>query len=319
MLLAFIVMGDLVSKLLPEGPPSGQPFNNYVQPTQHRMPDDIDKCYIWRDNTHCVFTDLRAFGHLPNLQEFNEPNIVLKFMYHVYQTLVHISNVHKDKLRELGNHYDYKLEDFHFYVRDNLMEPYQVVWKKYQQALTLFPFEQRRESPTYLHHLHSRQPHNRGVNEGRDRINGIYPLSEPWDSWSLDTNAGRPGGYLHGLNPPNLRQALGHDRPPSLHRHAQNGGLNSNNPSPYPNSSPHSTTSLPTYSRVRGSHHGNVSRQNSTQYTSPGTEPDSMNLLEHAPTHAEYSSSQPAFKPRTVLSSQNGNESGGEEETDLHL
>ena len=32
-------------------------------------------------------------------------------------------------LRELGNYYDYKLEDFHFHVRDNLMEPYQAVWK----------------------------------------------------------------------------------------------------------------------------------------------------------------------------------------------
>lgn len=191
--------------------------------------------------------------------------------------------------------------------------------EKYQQALTLFPLEQRREFPTYLHHSQSRQPHNRGVNQEMDRRNGIYQLSEPWSNLSLDTHAWRPGGYLHGLNPENLRQALGHDRPLTSHRHAQNGGLNSHNPSPYPNSSPHSTTSFSTYSRVRGSHHGNVSRQNSTQYTSPGTEPDSMTLLQHAPTHAEYSSSQPAFKPRTVLSSQNGNESGGEEETDLHV
>ena len=324
MLLAFIVMGDLVSKLLPEGPPSGQPFNNYVQPTQHRMPDDIDKCYIWRDNTHCVFTDLRAFGHLPNLQEFDEPKIVLKFMYHVYQTLVHISNEHKDKLRELGNHYDYKLEDFHFYVRDNLMEPYQAVWKKYQQALTLFPFEQRRESPTYLHHLHSRQPHNRGVNEGRDRINGIYPLSEPWDSWSLDTNAGRSGGYLHGLNLGNSRQQLNlqglrDDRPQTLQRHAHNGGLNSHNPSPYPNSSPNSTTSFSAYSKVHCSHHENVSRQNSTQHISSGIGPNSMTLLNVDPTHAEYSSLLPTLNQRTLLSLQNGNESGGEEETDLNL
>ena len=69
-------MGDLVSKLLPEGSPSGQPFNNYMQPVHHRMPDDIDNCYVWQDTTHCVFTDLRAFWHLPNLQEFNEPKIV---------------------------------------------------------------------------------------------------------------------------------------------------------------------------------------------------------------------------------------------------
>ena len=60
----------------------------------------------------------------------------------------------------------YKLEDFHFYVRENLMEPYQAVWKKYQQALTLSPLEQHREFPTHLHHFHSRQPHNRAFIEG---------------------------------------------------------------------------------------------------------------------------------------------------------
>ena len=56
------------------------------------------------------------------------------------------------------------------------------------------------------------------MNEGRDRINGIYPWSEPWDSWSLDTNAGRQAGYLHGLNLGISRQQLnlqasGYDRP----------------------------------------------------------------------------------------------------------
>ena len=55
-------------------------------------------------------------------------------MYPVCQTLVHISNKVKDKLLESGDPYDYKLEDFHFYIWENLMEPYQAVWKKYQQA-----------------------------------------------------------------------------------------------------------------------------------------------------------------------------------------
>ena len=72
-------------------------------------------------------------------------------MYPVCQTLVHISNKVKDKLLESGDPYDYKLEDFHFYISENLMEPYQAVWKKYQQALTLFPMgKPRRGKPRLI-------------------------------------------------------------------------------------------------------------------------------------------------------------------------
>ena len=104
---------------------------------------------------------------LPNLQEFNEPSIVLKFMYHVYQTRVHISN-------------DYKLEDFHFYKRENLTETYQAAWKKYQQALIVFPLEKPRESPPQTHDLHSRPPYNSALNvRRRDRFNGMWIPKQP--------------------------------------------------------------------------------------------------------------------------------------------
>ena len=88
-----------------------------MQPTHHRMPDDIDNCYFWRDKTHCIFLFCRyeRIWDLSNLQEFKEQSIIFKFMYHVYQTLVHISNKHKDKLLESLDPYDYNLEDFHFY------------------------------------------------------------------------------------------------------------------------------------------------------------------------------------------------------------
>ena len=76
-----VYKGDLVSKSLPEGSPSGQPYNIFMQPTHHRMPDDLDNCYFGGDKTHFVFTDLRAFLHEPNFQVFNEPSIVLNFMY----------------------------------------------------------------------------------------------------------------------------------------------------------------------------------------------------------------------------------------------
>ena len=224
-------------------------------------------------------------------------------MYHVYQTLVHISNEHKDKLRDL---YDYKLEDFNFYGRENLMEPYQAVWKKYQQALILFPLQKHRESPTLLHHLHSRQPYNRGENEEMDRRHWIYQLSKPWDSWSVDTHA----GYLHSLNLGNSQQPLNlsafrYDRPETLPAHAQHGRFISNNPMALV-----LIQQLPGLlnlsSNVQGSHYENVLQQNSTQYITPGTGPYSMTLPKHAPSHAENSSSLLVSNPKTVSSLQNG-------------
>ena len=125
----FRFMGWDGSKFLPEVFSSWQPINNFMQPTHHRMPDDIDNCYFWRDETHWIFRFCRFASEriwdLSNLQKFNEPSIILKFMYHVYQTLVHISNKHKDKLLESLDPYDYKLEDFHFYnerIRWNLIK-----------------------------------------------------------------------------------------------------------------------------------------------------------------------------------------------------
>ena len=64
---------------------------------------------------YIVFCRFVSIWDLPNLQEFNELSIILKFMYHVYQTRVHISIKYKDKLQESVDPYDYKLEDFHFY------------------------------------------------------------------------------------------------------------------------------------------------------------------------------------------------------------
>ena len=82
--VAFVLCNG--SKFLPEGSPSWQPINNFMQPTHHRMPDDIDNCYFWRDKTHCIFLFCRyeRIWDLSNLQEFKEPSIILKFMYHVY-------------------------------------------------------------------------------------------------------------------------------------------------------------------------------------------------------------------------------------------
>ena len=76
-----VYKGDLVSKSLPEGSASGQPYNIFMQPIHHRMPDDVDNGYFWGDKTHCLLTYLRAFLHEPNFQVFNEPSIVLNFMY----------------------------------------------------------------------------------------------------------------------------------------------------------------------------------------------------------------------------------------------
>ena len=104
-------------------------------------------------------------------------------------------------------------------------------------------------------------------------------------------------------------QGLRDDRPQTLQRHAHNGGLNSHNPSPYPNSSPNSTTSFSAYSKVHCSHHENVSRQNSTQHISSGIGPNSTTLLNFDPTHAEYSSLLPTLNQRTLLSPQKVDES----------
>ena len=86
------------------------------------------------------------------------------------------------ELQETGDPYYYKLEIFHFYIKEKFMESYQAVWKKYQQELILFPFQKLRESSPQSYHLHCRQPYNNILNFTRDVRNGIH-LYQPECLW----------------------------------------------------------------------------------------------------------------------------------------
>ena len=118
---------------------------------------------------------------------------------------MHKSNKHKDKLRESGDPYDYKLADFTYTCERigwNLIKQYG------NQQVLLFPLEKPRKSPPQTRHLNSLSPYNSVLNVRRYRIYGIYQLSEHSDSWSEDTTAGLQAGYLHSLNLGNSHQQL---------------------------------------------------------------------------------------------------------------